>query len=648
VALPRTQATGNGDGLSSGLHFGSPEVEKRGRKAVHMDQLPGSAGAIVRRPRLIASWITGSRYFDAVVGMVILANSITIGIDQSYKLQKEEAPLIKTLDQMFLCFYIWELGIRFFGGGLRILSDNSIKFDVCLVSFCIVETWLLDASKFEDVAPLIVLRMARLARMVRALRLVALCRELWMLVHGLMSSAMTMVYTLGLLTLIIYAFSLVGVELITMKILYSTEIVDPLVEGIVEEYFKTLPITMLTLTQFITLDSIGAIYRPLIVYDASLAVYFISVIMIVGIVLMNLVTAVLVNGAMEEASKNKEAARFQEAQVKKKLTKSLRTLFVRLDADGSGKIDRDELSFASPDDAALLNEYMKLADPIEVFNHLDVDGSGELDIDEFCEGLYQASISSVPVEFKRIDKRVELLHHQLTDVQDDLKEDLRQYMDGIREILDRGFSSSPIESSQLAAAPFVVDAGKEALLVKASIDEESWSNYLYPTIVGENHRPSLFEKLEKGMCQCRADMSSESWMVAQEVHENTQPRCGQNLGSATLHRPAPDFFRTQLTEGVWVRGLSQESQTEGLPAASLREMDIYTASLRDTHGVNGNGVANSDVALDMTTSTADLDVFSPLESTLPMESTLPKESTFGSSAFKATPPHGGSRSRHPG
>merc|ERR1712151_777848 len=93
--------------------------------------------------------------------------------------------------------------------------------------------------------------------------------------------------------------------------------------------------------------------------------------------------------------------------------KSLRTMFERLDEDGSGQVDREEILSASDEDKILLNEFMTLQDPIEIFNQLDIDGGGSLDIEEFCEGLYQAAISKTPIELKRMDKRMDAIRRQL-------------------------------------------------------------------------------------------------------------------------------------------------------------------------------------------------------------------------------------------
>merc|ERR1711920_210796 len=93
---------------------------------------------------------------------------------------------------------------------------------------------------------------------------------------------------------------------------------------------------------------------------------------------------------------------------------SLRDMFWRLDLDNSGEIDRKELLNATGEDQGLLAEFSSISDPLEIFRLLDIDGGGTLDIEEFCEGLWSASVSNTPIELKRIDKKVDVIHQKVT------------------------------------------------------------------------------------------------------------------------------------------------------------------------------------------------------------------------------------------
>merc|ERR1719478_499039 len=82
---------------------------------------------------------------------------------------------------------------------------------------------------------------------------------------------------------------------------------DPQFDALVLEYFPGLFRTMLTMGQFLTGDGIADIYLPLIPYKPiTYTVFFCTVILVVSVTLMNLVTAVLVEGSLEQASEDKE------------------------------------------------------------------------------------------------------------------------------------------------------------------------------------------------------------------------------------------------------------------------------------------------------------------------------------------------------
>ncbi|CAK0798872.1 unnamed protein product [Prorocentrum cordatum] len=129
--------------------------------------------------------------------------------------------------------------------------------------------------------------------------------------------------------------------------------------------------------------------------------------------LLGLVTAVVVNSALEQAMADKEMAQKQEDDKKRKTVKQLRKLFIRLDEDASGQVTMEEIGGIAEEDKQMLSTMLGVSDPLELFRALDTDGSGEVDIEEFCNGIWQVCISKTPIEIKRVEKMVEAMRHQL-------------------------------------------------------------------------------------------------------------------------------------------------------------------------------------------------------------------------------------------
>ena len=190
---------------------------------------------------------------------------------------------------------------------------------------------------------------------------------------------------------------------------------------------------MITLIQFVTLDSIGEIYRVMIPHKpVQLCIFFCLFLMVVSISLMNLVTAVIVEGSFEQAKSDKEVSTAYKTSRLKRLIPEIRELFHQMDADGSGDLDMDEILNAPPDIQEYLSKIMQTDDLVELFEILDVDGSGSLDIDEFVDGICKLVTSEQPMEQLRVQKSLNLLRHDqktilhyVKDVEDNLREEIR-------------------------------------------------------------------------------------------------------------------------------------------------------------------------------------------------------------------------------
>ena len=121
------------------------------------------------------------------------------------------------------------------------------------------------------------------------------------------------------MTIIFYVYSCVGLELITK----SDWSLYPEADTIVQYQFSTLFRFMLTLMQFSSFDSCAAIYIPMMLaggtYEMFITgVFFVSYLLIVGIALMNLLMAIIVEGSMEQSRNDVEVAQQLKSEMMKK------------------------------------------------------------------------------------------------------------------------------------------------------------------------------------------------------------------------------------------------------------------------------------------------------------------------------------------
>lgn len=337
--------------------------------------------------------------FEYVTGFVIALNLVLIGIeaDASYAQQKDHLPWAYVTERLFFFIYCFEALLRFIAGS-NIFKDIWFFTDMMLITIAFVALWILPltvGNSADGVEKLLLVRGVRLLRLVRALRMFKHFKVMWRLVHGLISAGQTIISTTVLILVSLFVFSCMAVELIAKddKLNEITE-----TKKIIDEHFSGIGPSMVTLMQFVTVDSVAAIYFPIIINQPYLCLFFLLIIVVISIGLMNLVTAVVLENAMESAVQEAEEERSSlKCKVKEAIPELLK-IFVKIDKDESGIISRDEM--ASVHENVLPRRLMDSAcvgSILDFFDFLDVDEKGELTQEEFVEGLLNLCLLEMPI-----------------------------------------------------------------------------------------------------------------------------------------------------------------------------------------------------------------------------------------------------------
>jgi hypothetical protein len=335
--------------------------------------------------RLIAS-----PKFDFGMGFVIILNSLTIGLETSITRRGGEIPTyLHILEYTFVILYCVELAMRVYVlGKERAFSNSWVKFDAVMVAAGILNFLITVTSFGGDAAAAVVdnvnmLKMIRLFRLAKTVRVIIQFRTLWMLVQGLMYAVMPMFWTAILMLVVIYVFAVIAMEFI----LVSGENED---YDIAARHYDSIGESMMTLMQFMTLDSVAGIYRPLCTTKPWLFIYFLIFLLLGPIALMNIVTAIMVESSLRTANEDQEAKKAWDNMRKKNMMPKLRSMFLALDTSGDGEVDLDEILNAPPEIQEAMQHIVGLDELEEVFGLLDYDGSGSIDIEEFVEGIMRS------------------------------------------------------------------------------------------------------------------------------------------------------------------------------------------------------------------------------------------------------------------
>jgi len=511
------------------------------------------------------------RLFDLAISIIVVANSATIGLEQSHRLAGKDTSAFDAMEHVFLVIYIVELGMRVYEGRMQSIASNWVRFDFAIVSMGVLTSWVFVPiyGSLDSVSSVMVLRTARVLRLARMLKLVVRCRELLMLVQGLLNSMSTMVYTFLLCIILLYVVGCMSLELIPLSMLSREEELDPAVLEVIHRNFSSLPAAMLSLIQFITFDNISQIYTPLIDLEPMLAIFFMSVILVVGIVFMNLVTAAIVNSGLEQAMQDKDIQRAAVESTRKKLILSLKQAFYRADTDHSGEITREELQEISPEDQELLKKVLGIEDLLEIFDCLDVDGDGEISIEEFCKGMERIVSAGTSAEMKRMERLMQSVHKHLretTRVQDDILQSLQKAVASVGEAPPQ--AEPPVDGPPAAAAtaaPSQMPAWAGQLVaelrelcaadVRRAVDEARAS---FAELVRDDTMPPAVLQHIPGATGVRS--SSLSPRVQCEQREPQRAVVSQQGQGPWIALPRGQQLR-------WLRPLSRPSSGRQLPAA---------------------------------------------------------------------------------
>lgn len=390
------------------------------------------------------SRVVNSQWFESLIGLIIVGNCVTMGIEADMQMGKVEhmKGFLNATEHVFTAAFFLEFIARVivFGWSSFMPQVNFFNFfDAQLVLITgVLATWILPLTGADSqslMRTLSVLRAFRLMRLVRLVRKVEIFHEVYVLLRGLTESMRTLIWTIVVIFFLTYVFAVFGVVLISVELqdLLEDE-VDP---GNRLELTELLSVMngvfpmMYTLVQVLTQDSWNGIARPMQRHIQWSFVFFYLYLCIAAVVLMNLVTAIIVENALAHAKKDEDALLRNKMKAKMEELAKFRTLFNEMDIDGDGMLDwgEFELAFENPDVATKLRllDFEK-ADCKEVFQLLDT-GDGMLSLEEFFEGLTRMQGQAGAKDCFRILKSSEsitaLLSQHSNEVMEEINEMLR-------------------------------------------------------------------------------------------------------------------------------------------------------------------------------------------------------------------------------
>jgi len=353
-----------------------PDIE---REMVNHKGISRKAEELFRNPRL--EYLT-----MAVILMSTIVSGLTIN-HRATNLTRDTPDVFYCLD--IVCFIYFSFEII-----LRLIAFHRHFFTVFGWAWNIFDLTLVILQSFEEVMVLFDLgehphlgwsglRICRVLRSVRCIRMMKFTlysTELKLLASCIVHSFSSFCWATLFLSFFIY---IIGVfltdNLVSTRIERHDARGDELV--VLSEFFGSVPRSWMSLLQALT----GGMDWDILVRSLDKASPWFSFLFILYILfgylaVLNVVTGLFVNGAMERSQAVNDMQRLFQ----------IHKLFFALDADASNQIGEDELMEHINDDA--VQEFLNCVDMDQhevhlLFDILDKDGGGNIDFEEFANGM---------------------------------------------------------------------------------------------------------------------------------------------------------------------------------------------------------------------------------------------------------------------
>jgi len=316
----------------------------------------------VHRFPFIRAMVKSGMSFELVTFSMVTANGLLTGIQISAQPTPALAGFTTTtpadadatdgvlqfygaLEEFFNIFFIIEIMLRVTADGWVWFFQKGNASDIVLIIVTgILPSYILPIFNIDSGELRIaqVLRCVRLVRILKSVRTIPMFRILWSLVSGIVDSGRILLWTLTIITVVLYMFAIFFVQLLGEEGGLS---LTESQQAMVDIDFSTVPEAMFALFQCLTLDSWTGFSRELQIDQPMVGILWLMYVAVACMVLNNLVIAVIVKNAFDSAEKDEEL----QASIARESTEGelndLRTLFddlVREGQEGRPKLFRED------------------------------------------------------------------------------------------------------------------------------------------------------------------------------------------------------------------------------------------------------------------------------------------------------------------
>lgn len=346
---------------------------------------------------------TKSTRFNTSVGVVILVNALTLGLEADHG--RQYADVFMILENCFCSIFSAELLCHLYFEGIRDFYDDRMNWlDTFLVLSAVLDVWVIQPIGVEaNLKVISVLRMLRLTRLIRLLRLFRIFKELSIMVEGFVASVPTVSWTIVFLSVLLYIGAIFARTTIGSSFTCSDndgkcQQNSPSAEpsyafnpdiGDQVSLFGSVDKTMVTLFCCLIEGCGVTIIQPVSIQTPVLFLYFFLFTGFTTFGVLNLIVAIFCESSVEHADNNQRWLQASIGEKNRILFDRLRGAYEEMDVDGDGKLTKDELLRGVTENETVMDAFCELGLEEEegLFETLDADHSGNLSFNQFLDGV---------------------------------------------------------------------------------------------------------------------------------------------------------------------------------------------------------------------------------------------------------------------
>lgn len=306
-------------------------------------------------------------------------------------------------ESAFCTLFLFELAIRIFAYRRKedFFTDPDMRkwnlFDLTLVFFMVLDTWVLPYVVNVEASQLKVLSSVRLLRLLRISRIFRMVPELGMMVKSMLAAVRSVFSTCVLGMGVMYIFAIMLTQWVKTYpggnkcIGYEQQVC-------LRDYFGSMSASFLTLMQILVFDDTFGLIRPIFKERFSMGCTLILYILLVSFTVLNMLIGIICDIVAETtASERAKALKFRVEEI-----------FNDMDTDESGTVTRQEFHSSS-----IITELEAIGIEPQVaknaFDILDVDRDGALKCTAFVRMIFKCLHPPKAEDIMEIEAKVDRL-----------------------------------------------------------------------------------------------------------------------------------------------------------------------------------------------------------------------------------------------